>query len=55
MEREITIEEYVADYLNEELGRLISPAMWGDDLDQVTDRMLEIVTNAFEAYEGGAR
>jgi hypothetical protein len=47
--------QYVADYLREELNRAVSPAMFGEDLDQFGVDIDRHITDALEAYKGGAR
>jgi hypothetical protein len=46
---------YVADYLREELNNAVSPALFGEDLEQFETELEEHIADALDAYKGGAR
>lgn len=54
MENDKHLAKYLADYLAEEIARSISPALWGDDLENFADNLPEVVENGIAAFRGGA-
>jgi len=55
MKNDNELAKYLADYLNEELDRSTSPALWSDDLENFAGSLPDMLADAIEAFRGGAR
>lgn len=55
MNNDNQLAKYLADYINEELDRSTSPALWGDDLENFVGSLPDMIADAIEAFRGGAR